>query len=65
MESSNSPDKKKRGYRENGKTLACDVRVRLDVETAKRLAARAKENGTTRAATARQILKDALNGGSE
>lgn len=62
--SDKKPEKKeKRGYRVGGQPLAYDLRVRIDAETAEKLAEAAAKKGTTRAAYARSIIHDALSGG--
>ena len=61
MSDNQNAGKVKRGYRiDNGKALCYDLRVRLDAETVKKLEAAAKRKKTTRAAIAREILKNAL-----
>ena len=61
--SDTKPEKVKRGYRmDGGKALSYDLRVRLDAETAERLARYAARHKTTRAAAARSILQSALDG---
>lgn len=61
MSDNQKAGKAKRGYRiDGGKALCCDLRVRLDAETAKKLAEAAERKKTTRAAIAREILKNAL-----
>jgi len=61
MSDTKKPVKAKRTYRENGKPLSYDLRVRISGELHERLAARAKARATTPAAIAREILTEALN----
>lgn len=59
--SDKAEEKTKRGYKVGGKALSYDLRVRLDADTAQRLEERARKDGTTRAETAREILKKGLS----
>lgn len=62
MSDATKPTKQKRGYKVNGVKLEYDLRVRIDSDTAKRLAEYAQRQHQTRAAAARDILRDALQG---
>lgn len=61
MSDEKKEQKPKRGYMVGGESLCYNLRVRLDAETAQRLAERAKRDGATKADIARQILKDGLS----